>query len=90
MEHQQHSKTFQTTISNREKVVINGVINVESFGEDYLILNTQLGEMTVEGSELKIESLTKESGEILILGRINGLFYKEEKSEKGFFRKIFK
>ena len=83
-------RIYQLVISNREKLTVNGVINVESFGEDYLILNTTLGELTVEGEDLKIESLTKENGEILIVGKIDGMFYKSEKSEKGFFKKIFK
>ncbi len=81
---------FQLTINNRERLTVNGVINVEGFSEEYLVLNTTLGELAVEGESLKIESLTKENGEILIIGKINGLFYKDEKSEKGFFRKIFK
>ena len=34
--------------------------------------------------------LIKESGEILIVGEISGLFYRERKSEKGFFGKLFK
>ena len=84
------NKRYQLLISDRERLVINGVINVEGFGEEFLILNTSLGELTVEGCELKIESLTKENGEILITGKINGVFYKDEKSEKGFLRKIFK
>ena len=81
---------FQLTINNRERLTVNGVINVEGFSEEYLVLNTTLGELAVEGESLRIESLTKENGEILIIGKINGLFYKDEKSEKGFFRKIFK
>ena len=83
-------RAYQLTINNREKLSMNGVINVEGFGEEYLLLNTAIGELTIEGSDLKIESLTKENGEIVILGKINGLFYREEKSEKGFFKKIFK
>ena len=83
-------KTYKLIIDNREKIIVNGVLNVQSFGEEYLTLNTAMGELTVEGNDLKIESLTKDSGEILIIGKINGIFYKEEKSDKGFFRKIFK
>ena len=83
-------RSYQLTINNREKISMNGVINVEGFGEEYLLLNTAIGELTIEGSDLKIESLTKENGEIVILGKINGLFYREEKSEKGFFKKLFK
>ena len=83
-------KLYQVNINNRKTLTLNGVENVESFGEDYLILNTSLGELTIEGENLKIESLTKENGEIFILGKINGLFYKEEKAKKRFFKKNFK
>ena len=83
-------KTYMLTIRNRDRLELDGVINVEGFGEEYLILSTAIGELTVEGSDLKIESLTKENGEILIIGKINGLFYKEDRTEKGFFKKIFR
>ena len=83
-------KSYMLTIRNRDRLELDGVINVEGFGEEYLILSTALGELTVEGSDLKIESLTKENGEILIIGKINGLFYKEDRTEKGFFKKIFR
>ena len=83
-------KIYQTNITNREKITVNGVMNVECFGEEYLTLNTSQGQLTIEGENLKIESLTKENGEILITGKICGLFYREDRIEKGFFRKIFK
>ncbi len=83
-------KKYELLIKNREILTLNGVINVESFGEDYLTLCTDLGEVIVEGKELKIESLQKEGGEIMIKGMIDGIFYKEKRNEKGFFKKIFK
>ena len=83
-------KKIQTIIDDRASLMMNGVINVESFNDDYLILNTSLGELAVEGENLKIESLTKEKGDIYITGKINGVFYKEKTSNKGFFGKMFK
>ena len=83
-------KKFETCIDNREKITLNGVNNIESFEEDHIILKTALGEVCIEGENLKVESLTKESGEILIIGKINGLFYKDKFNEKGFLRKLFK
>lgn len=85
-----NEKKIRTVIENRESLVMNGVINVECFNEDYLILNTSLGELTVEGENLKIESLTKENGDVYIIGKINGVFYKEKSSEKRFWGKLFK
>ena len=90
MNEQINNRDYQMTVNNRERVSLNGVLNVSSFGEDFLSLNTSLGEVIIEGSDLKIESLTKENGEILIIGKINGIIYKDKKEEKGFFGKLFK
>jgi sporulation protein YabP len=65
------------------------VINVESFDEEYLYISTKLGNIGIEGKGLKIESLTKEDGKILITGEIKGIFYYEEKPKRG-IGKIFK
>ena len=83
-------KKFQTVMENREILKLNGVLSIESFGEDYLVLDTELGELSVEGKNLKIESLIKENGDIYITGKINGIFYKEKNDEKSFLRKLFK
>ncbi len=84
-------KKKQTVVlENRHRLVIDSVINVKSFNDDYLIINTELGEICVEGKELKIEELLQENGKILITGEISGFFYNEEKANKGIFSKIFK
>ena len=85
-----NKEEYLLTVNNRERIMLNGVLNVSSFGEDYLSLNTSLGEVIIEGKDLKIESLTKENGEILIIGKIDGIIYKEHREEKGFFGKLFK
>ena len=84
-----YPKHTSIVIENRKKLVINGVINIEGFddGEVTLIINE--GKINVEGGELKIESLTKESGEIIITGDINGVFYSKQKLSAGLLSKIF-
>ena len=77
-------------IIERSSVTVDGVESVLGFDESYVALDTVAGKITVEGQGLKIENLSKESGEILITGRVNGVFYEEEKSPKGFFARIFK
>jgi sporulation protein YabP len=80
----------QTVIlENKSKLTIDGVINVESFTEDYLELSTKLGAVSIEGNNLKIEELRQDNGKINIVGEINGIFYKGEKSTRGLFG-IFK
>ena len=60
---------------------MNGVINIIGFDSEYVSLETDSGRVGVEGSELKIESLEKGSGEILVSGKISGVFYSEKKAK---------
>lgn len=76
------------SVKERNHLIINGVINIESFDESYITLEIGDGRISVEGVGLKIESLSKEDGEILVSGKINGVFY-NEKRKVGKFRGIF-
>ena len=77
-------------LESREILRANCVINVESFNEEYLEICTALGILCVEGADLKIEELTGENGNILVKGRINAFFFKEEHKIKKAFSGIFK
>ncbi len=77
-------------IENRERLMLSGVEDVISFDEMELELVTGLGELTVRGEMLNIESLNRDTGDMIITGKINELLYSDRKPEsKGFFRKIF-
>ena len=83
-------KNQNLTLESRKKLVIDGIINVESFSDDYLELSSTLGSIGIEGNELKILELCQESGKILITGEISGIFYRENKKQKSFLGGIFK
>ena len=77
-------------IENREKLMLSGVEDVISFDELELELVTELGELTVRGEMLNIESLNRDTGDMLVTGKINELMYSDRKPEsKGFFKKLF-
>lgn len=78
------------TLENRKKLIIDGVMNIISFNDDYMDLSTNFGDITIEGTDLKIEELLQESGKILICGDISGIFYKQIKNSKKHFGNIFK
>jgi sporulation protein YabP len=69
-------------IVDRCKVEINGVASIRSFDEDSVMLDTSLGKIAVEGVELKIENFEKAKSEILITGKIIGVFYLEKREKK--------
>ncbi len=75
--------TGSVAIRDREELRMNGVKNVIGFDDGYVSLETELGGVTVEGSEMKIECLT-ESGEITVKGRIDALIFAGHKQKRGF------
>ncbi len=80
-------------LENREKLNITGVLDVLSFDDQIVILETELGLLTVKGENLRINKLSLDSSEVTIDGTIYQLAYSEKDSmEKsgGFLGKIFK
>ena len=78
------------TLKDKKEFRLDGVKNVLSFEESTVTLETELGNLCIEGEDLKIESLYGEGGEILIKGLINGIYYYEKKSSGGFLKGLFK
>lgn len=82
--------THNAIIEGRERLMLSGVEDVVSFDELELELVTELGGLTVRGEMLNIESLNRDTGDMMVTGKINELIYSEKKPEsKGFFRKLF-
>ena len=75
-------------IKNRSEVQIDEVNNVRDLDENTVVLDTRMGKIVIEGDGLKIESLEKGVGRILISGKVSGVFYsdfKEKKKGRGLF-----
>jgi len=80
-------------LENREKLNITGVLDVLSFDDQVVILETELGLLTVKGENIRINKLSLDSSEVTIEGEISQLGYTEKDNiEKGggFLNKIFK
>lgn len=80
-------------LENREKLSISGVLDVLSFDDQIVIVETELGLLTVKGENLKINKLSIDTEEVIVEGEIFNLGYSEkdlDKKETGFFTKIFK
>ena len=80
-------------LENREKLNITGVLDVLSFDDQIVILETELGLLTVKGENLRINKLCLDTSEVTIDGAIYQLADREKESmEKsgGILGKIFK
>ena len=78
-------------LENREKLSVSGVKDILTFDEDEIMLDTELGTLRVTGSNLKVEKLSVDTGEVLARGEINSMTYTDEAVRKGgFFKSMFK
>ena len=57
-------------VRERNNLSLDGVCNIVGFDETLVSLATSEGKIIIEGENLKIESLTRELGEIDISGKI--------------------
>lgn len=80
-------------LENRRKLSISGVIDVLSFDDQIVILETDLGMLTIKGEDLRINKLSIDTTEVVIEGDINNLSYSEKEDKKSsgsLLGKIFK
>ena len=87
-----NEKIHKLIMTGRDRLVVSGVEDVESFDEDTIVAYTTDGTMTVKGADFKINRLNVDIGELEIEGEIDIIQYdNRHKSDKGsFFSKIFK
>ncbi len=80
-------------LENREKLNVTGVLDVLSFDDQIVILETELGLLTIKGENIRINKLSLDTSEVTLEGEIAQLSYSEKDAvEKsgGFLNKIFK
>lgn len=80
-------------LENREKLTVTGVLDVLSFDDQIIIVETELGLLTIKGENLRINKLSIDTSEVIVEGEIYNLAYSEDTSDKktgGLFNKIFK
>ncbi len=78
-------------LKDREKLTVTGVTDVDSFDDTAIVAYTDMGELTIRGTELKINSLSTESGDLSVDGNISALSYTDNlPKNSSFFGKLFR
>lgn len=78
-------------LENREKLSISGVNDVLSFDDELVMVETELGLLTIKGNNLRINKLSIDTSEVIVEGEIIYLSYNNSKKEDyNFFGKLFK
>lgn len=92
---QVNGATIQNIIlENREKLTLSGVNDVLSFDDQIVIVETELGLLTIKGENLRINKLSLDTTEVIVEGVINNISYSDKDLDKktggSLLGKIFK
>ncbi|MCM1023538.1 MAG: sporulation protein YabP [Prevotella sp.] len=89
---QNRNAVHNIIIEGRRKMSVSGVTDVDRFDESTVLLYTTLGEMTVRGTDLHVNDLSVESGEMNIEGDIESIVYgdPDRRSPLSFIGKLFR
>lgn len=86
--------SHRVVLNNREKGNMTGILDVISFDENTIVLDTDMGLLTIRGKDLHVSRLTLEKGEIDIEGRADSLIYSSSdnyrKSNQSLLSRLFK
>jgi len=93
----EEKKVFKTPhnviIESRKNITVTGVMDIDSFDEESVVLFTELGELSIKGQNLHINKIDINSGDLTMEGEIESLSYSEagpQKGSSGFFSKLFR
>ena len=77
-------------LEGREKLSISGVLDVQSFDEEQVLLETVRGMVLVRGQGLHVERLQLEAGERSVEGEIGLIEYDASVQPRGsWFKRLF-
>lgn len=62
-------------LENRKNLSISGITDVDSFDEKAICLYTEMGELTIQGRDLHIDSMSVDTGNMTITGDIWAIIY---------------
>lgn len=69
---------------NREEATLEGVLHLESFDDQEVVVESELGMMAIRGENLHIRQLNLETGDLAIEGLIKSIDYMEDSGFSGF------
>lgn len=62
-------------LDNRSRMELDGILDVESFTDTSIIANSSLGNVAIEGSDLKVDSFSSQTGKLVVKGNVDSFCY---------------
>ncbi|HJA11828.1 MAG TPA: sporulation protein YabP [Candidatus Mediterraneibacter merdipullorum] len=93
MEEQRIAKAHRLVVNNRKTATVTGVLDVLSFDLNEILLETEQGMLMVKGTDLHVNRLSVEKGEVDLSGNIDSVAYSSAstagKQRESFLAKLF-
>lgn len=80
MEEKLNTRPHKLALHNRSVGNISGIRDVVSFDENQVVLDTDMGLLTIKGKSLHVSRLTLEKGEVDVEGTMDSLVYSSNES----------
>lgn len=92
MEETRTGRPHQILWKERKQGSVTGVTDVVSFDESAILLETDLGMLTLKGKDLHISRLSLETGEVDMEGTIDSMVYSGSgpSSKGGLLKRMFR
>ena len=74
--------SHNVTLLNRNTCELTGIVNVISFDDISIFATSCLGDIEIEGNELKINNFSSDKGTLSVSGVISGIYYIGQESTK--------
>lgn len=79
------------SLDERERLIVSGVEDVESFDENTIVMDTVKGTLIVRGNGLHIDKLSLDGGELSVEGTVDALLYEDQRRDSGgLFSRLFR
>lgn len=93
MEEKSGIRPHSCLTQNRSSAALTGVREVVSFDENQVVMDTDMGLLTIKGKELHVSRLTVEKGEVDVEGTLDSLTYSSNEAYRragqSFFGRLF-
>lgn len=94
MEERTTQKNHKLVVNNRKTSLVTGVLDVLSFDLNEILLETEQGMMMVKGTDLHVNRLSLEKGEVDLSGHIDSISYSDAhagaKQGENLFARLFR
>ena len=89
MNEQKPTLPHKLTLNDRRDLILTGVSEVLSFDEDSVTARTDLGILEIQGSHLKLKTLSPDGGQVRVEGDISALIYEDPRPRQTGWRRFW-